>query len=172
MKQSPRYQWHDGYLKLLLASVFLFGSWNLLQGQHHSHPRYDAESRMLKKNEIIQSLRSFRPNEQAVVVELTEKEIDQSVKQSVRIIGEGFLQISNTDWIYFISTSSHTDANAGDMTLAIDQSGNVYQNDGHVCGGIVHFQTFERQKPRNSDQFFQLFKSDTDDIGWNKVTFK
>jgi hypothetical protein len=169
MNQTSKSSSASKAMNYIIAIIFLFGNWNMIYGQHHDNHKLDLKKRELKKNEIISSLKAFQPNTETPILELKETDIDQSIKKSIRISGEGFLQLNETNWIYFISSSSHSDASIGDMTLAIDQLGNIYQNDGHVCGGIVHFQTFERSKIKNSAQFFQLFKSDTDDIGWSKL---
>lgn len=53
---------------------------------------------------------------------------------------EGLIKISATEWIYLKAHSADKDRpgqpKIGDMVLAIDQDGNLYQNDGHVCGGV------------------------------------
>ncbi|KAF0129833.1 MAG: hypothetical protein FD155_2077 [Bacteroidetes bacterium] len=154
----------------IIIMILLVGSWKIGFGQHDNAHKLDYKQREIKKNEIIQTLKAFKPNDQTAVLELKETEIDyQTIKKSIRVIGEGFLQLNEATWIYFVSFSSHKDANIGDMTLAIDNIGNMYQNDGHVCGGIIHFETFDRSAIKNPEHFFHLFKSDTDDLGWSKI---
>ena len=42
----------------------------------------------------------------------------------------------------------------------------VFVNAGHVCGGIVHFETKDVILSADADDFFSRFHSDTDDERW------
>jgi hypothetical protein len=42
-------------------------------------------------------------------------------------------------------------------------------NEGHVCGGIIHFETGKIRELKTSREFFKHFVSDTDGAGWKRI---
>jgi hypothetical protein len=42
---------------------------------------------------------------------------------------------------------------------------------GHVCGGIIHFETTQLTKLKETSDFFKFFICDTDSASWEKVEF-
>lgn len=100
---------------------------------------------------------------------LEEVSFEDYFRLKVRINGTGLLILPAKNRIYFSTSSSHDNPETGDITLALDQSGNIYQNNGHVCGGIISFETGDISKLRNSRQFFRYFVSDTDGEGWYRI---
>ena len=85
---------------------------------------------------------------------------------SYRLQGPGMIRISAEEWIYLVASSAHDNPEVGDITLGMDQKKRFYINEGHVCGGIIHFQSLERIELKTSKQFFKHFVSDTDSAGW------
>lgn len=83
----------------------------------------------------------------------------------------GILKFSSGDWIYVVLHSGHDDpsgSNAeaiGDLSLAIDQDGNFYYNQGHICGEIG-FEALSDKKINTSKGFFKHFKDDQDGSSW------
>jgi hypothetical protein len=58
---------------------------------------------------------------------------------------------------------------AFDLTLAIDNHGKIYLNEGHICGGIIHFIINDKIAVKAASDFIQHFISDTDDRGWKSL---
>jgi hypothetical protein len=57
----------------------------------------------------------------------------------------------------------------GDLTLAIDNHGKIYLNEGHICGGIIHFIINDKIAVKAASDFIQHFISDTDDQYWRRL---
>jgi hypothetical protein len=86
-----------------------------------------------------------------------------------RLQGSGYIRFDNGEWIYLISNSAHDNEKVGDITLAMDNKRRFYINEGHVCGGIIHFTTQQVIKKLSSDEFFRHFVSDQENADW--ITF-
>lgn len=87
-------------------------------------------------------------------------------KLEFQIRGEGFICFDNGDWIYFMTHSSHDDEEIGDITVARDNLGRVFYNNGHICGGVIAFFTKERDVNFSAYNFFDIFLSDSDNEVW------
>ncbi len=87
-------------------------------------------------------------------------------KVSYRIADQGSIHCKNGDIIRIVLHSSHTNKEIGDVALGIDNYKRVFLNSGHVCGGIVHFESKDDVLPLSADDFFARFISDTDDEKW------
>lgn len=89
----------------------------------------------------IDSIRKFKPTEdtpRALKDEFTLKEMNKKVIQYgvMSNSGTGLIEFDNNEWIYIATHSWHLDDKIGDVSVAIDNKGNIYLNEGHVCGGI------------------------------------
>jgi hypothetical protein len=78
-------------------------------------------------------------------------------------VGHSCVTFPNGDNLYFLVHSGHENESIGDLSLAIDQQGRLYKNEGHVCGGLIHFYTTEKGSLETADNFIHNMKSDTDD---------
>lgn len=87
-------------------------------------------------------------------------------KASYRLIEKGVINFEDGGYIKLMSTSAHSIAEIGDITLALNEDGEVYVNQGHICGGIIHFETRDRGKTQAALDFLNSFQSDTDDEPW------
>ena len=81
--------------------------------------------------------------------------------------------VSNNDWVYIVIVCTwHFDEenNAPDLTLAIDNKGNLWRNDGHVCGGI-RFKCKNKKEPISAEDFFSRFHwwMSGKNMKWKKV---
>jgi hypothetical protein len=115
----------------------------------------------------LHRLKDFNPDKNTSVIQSREVDIEDFYQFSYRIISEeGFIEFENGDWIYLRIHSSHEEEEIGDISLAIDNWGKMYFNQGHVCGGIIHYVTHKKLKVQSVDDFIQNFKSDTDDRPW------
>jgi hypothetical protein len=153
---------------VIYISIVLLGMNFSAFGQHNDQNRIDAEKRAASIEQMILDLKKISPDETTESLIFKEIKLENGSKYSIRLIEKGFLRLSNTDWIYFLSSSSHKNPEVGDITLAIDSKGIIFQNNGHVCGGIIHFETYKTGIPESSDAFFEYYESDTDGIRWEK----
>ncbi|HRY34137.1 MAG TPA: hypothetical protein P5531_14320 [Bacteroidales bacterium] len=89
-----------------------------------------------------------------------------------RLHGQGCIFFVDGSWVTLVSVSSHEDTAVGDITLARDDRGMFYQNDGHVCGGMIHFVIKNRTDIRTAADFFRDSRSDTDDKPWKAIAVR
>ncbi|MBC7886101.1 MAG: hypothetical protein H7X99_11545 [Saprospiraceae bacterium] len=89
--------------------------------------------------------------------------IDFRIQEGSKVI------CSNKEVIRFSVHSSHEDAEIGDVSVGMDMDDNLYVNYGHVCGGMVHFESFSSKHPESAEAFFTTFVSNTDDEKWHKI---
>jgi hypothetical protein len=82
----------------------------------------------------VARLKEFKPAEGTKIVEIRKLRIGRVL---YTIEGEGLVRFGTAQWLYIISHSSHQEDGVGDAILAIDQDGNLYANDSHVCGDII-----------------------------------
>lgn len=149
----------------LLATLFVvFLNLVTCYAQHSDNSLIVDEKRNnwleIQKNE----LQDFKP------VETTNRlEIKKTKKLSVRVKKDGLIELKNRKWIYIITNSSHTDPEIGDISLAIDNRKNVYYNAGHICGGIIHFETKKLTKLNRPKEFFDYFICDIEGSTWQKI---
>jgi hypothetical protein len=118
----------------------------------------------LKKHTLVECLNPIEP---------AAFELGDVYHLSYRLSGkDGCILFPGSNWIYFISHSIYEDQDVGDITLAIDNKGDIFYNEGHVCGGTIRF--YHRSRSRleltESEPFFELFTSDTDEAGWLPFT--
>jgi hypothetical protein len=102
-------------------------------------------------------------------LQLEEISYDDYFRLKVRVIGTGLLDLPGKNRIYILPTSSHDLPEVGDISLAMDRHGRMYQNNGHVCGWIITFETGKIKKVKSSRQFFRYFVSDTDGEQWRRL---
>jgi hypothetical protein len=153
---------------LVMSGVFcLYGL--LLSAQHSDLSGIVPEKREALIQSAILKLQSFPSDTTIREVEIQELSSENYFRLKIRIKETGVLKLPGKDRIYFISSSSHGNPETGDFTLAMDSIGKIYSNNGHVCGGIIHFETGEIKKLKTSEQFFRYFVSDTDGEKWKKI---
>ncbi len=151
-----------------LIGVFCLTSL-LLSAQHADPSRVVPEKREAWIQNTIQQLRKIRPDTVSNRIAVEQKSFDDYFRLSVRINKEGLINLPEREWIYIITSSAHDNPETGDISLAIDRHGRLYQNNGHVCGGIITFETDKIKKVKSSRQFFKHFVSDTDGEKWKKI---
>jgi hypothetical protein len=154
--------------RFFITSIFcLFGI--ILSAQHSDSSQIVPEKRDSFIQTALVQLQHFTTDTTILQLHLEEVSYEDYFRLKVRIIGAGLLVLPGKNRIYFLTSSSHDNPETGDITLAIDQPGRIYQNNGHVCGGIITFETGEIKKLKNSKQFFRHFVSDTDGEGWRRI---
>jgi hypothetical protein len=87
-------------------------------------------------------------------------------QMSFRLIDSGKIIFQDGSFLYLVSTSAHTTKDIGDVTLAVNQDGDVYINQGHICAGIIHFKSHKKGTAHTAEAFLKNFKSDTDEEPW------
>ena len=92
--------------------------------------------------------------------------------RSVRVKKEGWIDLPGENWIYIVTASAHDSPEIGDLSLAIDNHQSIYLNNGHVCGGIINFESRQLRELKTSQDFFRYFVSDTDYEAWERVSRK
>jgi hypothetical protein len=85
---------------------------------------------------------------------------------SYRLIEKGIINFNDGSYVKLMSTSAHAISEIGDITLAVDEQGSVYINQGHICGRIIHFNTHQKGLALSAETFLKNFTSDTDDEPW------
>lgn len=113
--------------------------------------------------EKLKSTKNVDNYQQLVMNELTHEDFYQA---SYRLIDSGMIKFDDGSYLKLKSTSTHSMAEIGDITLAVDRHGDVYINQGHICGGIIHFNTHQKDVARTDVDFLKYFQSDTDDEQW------
>jgi hypothetical protein len=125
----------------------------------------EARSNWIAEAETyLQSI--VNPEDVGNKIEFYESNRMEDAVLAFRIDGQGYVRFGENDWVCIVTHSSHTDGAIGDVILARDQPGVIYEIKGHVCGGSVFFLGFNMAKPSNSAEFFTWFKSDRRDQWW------
>lgn len=119
--------------------------------------------------EAKSQIKNFGPEKCSLTLKPSITEVEGFYQQSYRLHESGCIFFENGDWIFFVSHSSHSNAEVGDITLAMDSHKQFYKNEGHVCGGLIHFITQQKTELKSAAQFFELFVSDTDNKIWEKL---
>jgi hypothetical protein len=102
-----------------------------------------------------------------VINELVHEDFYQA---SYRLIKKGMIKFEDGSYVKMVSTSAHATTEIGDITLAVNERGDVYVNQGHICGTIIHFNTHQKGLTRTAATFLRDFSSDTDDEQWQLHT--
>ena len=154
-------------LLLSLAVVFMFLS---SFGQCTDQTLVKPEKRQEWINQMKKEIVKLNPDTVHHILEASIVDLGAEYYTfSYRLKTTGLIQISPNEWIYLTSSSSHNNPEVGDITIAIDQDRQFYINEGHVCGGIVHFRTETKIDLKTSKQFFEYFRSDIDSIPWSAI---
>ena len=88
----------------------------------------------------LAKLRRFDPNSQDSSVSFLTGEKHDDGRYFFSVNGEQTIRVGSNGWVHIITHSLH-DEHAGiivigDQIYAIDHTGSIYQNKGHVCGEI------------------------------------
>lgn len=157
--------------KLALSFFLMLATSSFIFAQHSDISEVSVKKQNKWIQVTIRELKKFSPDSTISLVILDEYVWEEGKKLSCRVIKSGILRLENGGWIYFKTTSSHEDKEIGDVSMAIDHKKNIYKNMGHVCGGIIHFETTQLTELRETSDFFQFFVGDTDSAKWEKVKF-
>jgi hypothetical protein len=155
--------------RLIAISYFLQAGFMFAFAQHTNESLVVHE----KRNEWIQSVANdlmfIIPDSAKQITSVTARETEDEFWLTVRILKETRIDLPGGNWIYIVTNSSHDDPEIGDVSVAIDNTNNLFFNEGHVCGGIIHFETSKLKKLNTSHEFFANFVSDTDSKMWKRI---
>ena len=136
-------------------------------GQHSDPSTIDLEKRALWIDQAMMEMLKINPDTVSNILEPEITDLGEAYYSlSYRLKKPGIIRFSKKDWIYLMPSSSHDDPEVGDITLAMNKKKKFFINEGHICGGIIHFMTTSRITASSSDQFFENFVSDTDSMPW------
>jgi hypothetical protein len=123
-----------------------------------------------KRNKWVQvtatKLRDTKNSDNYQELVINEVSHEDYYKASYRLIGTGMIKFEDGSYLKLMSSSTHTNKKIGDITLAVNEQGDVYINQGHICGSIIHFETIQRNLPKTALEFLTNFTSDTDSEPW------
>jgi hypothetical protein len=141
---------------------------------HGKTKEVNIKKRDIWINETINHLKSMCTTANFEVISKQELIHEDFYQMSFRLIENGKIIFQDGSYLHLVSTSAHTTKDIGDVTLAINKDGDVYINQGHICGGIIHFKTHKKDMSNTAVSFLENFKSDTDDEPWilHKVSNK
>jgi len=128
----------------------------------------------------ILQLRSFQPAPETPRVQfkrITYREgpntplIDGDGMRTSLIDGDGLVFFSTNEWLYMVVHSWHSPGWVGDICLAIDNNGCLYQNDGHPCRAI-RFESESSTAPQSVREFVTCFHADmSKDELWRELKY-
>lgn len=157
--------------KLAFSFFLILATISFSFAQHSDVSEVSAMKQDKWIQETIREFNSFSPDSSVTAIIIDQNIWDDGQKLSCRIVKCGILRLDNGGWIYFKTTSSHENKEIGDVSMAVDDKKNIYKNMGHVCGGIIHFETTQLTKLKETSDFFKFFICDTDSASWEKVEF-
>ncbi len=162
-KRNSFFEQHPYYIKAQSSS------------QNHSNSdnlKINPLKRQQWTVETVSRLKDYKISTNDQPIQVDEINIEDYFQLSYRINGQGLIKFQDGSWVYLISNSIHNNSEVGDLTIAIDSQGNKYTNDGHICGGLIHFVSKDKIPVEHADHFFKYFKSGTDDQQWKEIKIK
>jgi len=136
-----------------------------VNGQDHFH-QADARSQKKWLKQQVKELLAFSPAENLTPVAALTVDLGEYKIQSFKIKGETLIRFDDNSWIYIKSHSSHEDTLIGDISIAMSDTREFYINNGHICGGIIHFICKSDNPPLSKSEFIDCYVADTDDQPW------
>jgi hypothetical protein len=115
---------------------------------------------------MVDALRAFQPTGEIRRVPVSINAASENRGAVYRVRGNGLVDTSTNGWVYLMLRSSHADPAVGDIILAIDNRGRVFETQGHVCGTVAHFVSAEKRAAEDPDDFFHRFQVDAADRPW------
>ena len=109
-------------------------------------------------------LRTFKPSADTW---RAERSIDKETGcVTYTLSRDGLVPIGRDGWIYIAAHSMHQEDGIGDAILAVDHTGQLYANDGHVCQQM-RFPTKSRKGFRTVEELLQV--KDQPNWAWRKL---
>jgi hypothetical protein len=155
--------------RLVFIAVGIFFAAILFAQEKHTALQVSIPKRNQWIKEQSAMLKKFKPTAATEKAVINENEVTNGINLSVDINYKGYLVTKDSGWIYFITHSAHNNPKVGDITLAIDNSKNIFMNEGHVCGGYVSFRALNFKEINSVSDFFQYFNCGDKNGEWKKV---
>lgn len=108
----------------------------------------------------LDRMTAFRPGPETTRIDIFDLKHFERNQLACTVLPSCYVKIGDTNWVYFVLHSAHRDPEIGDLALAIDQDGSVFECKAHVCGSTSGFITDSLEMPLTSKDFFKLFYSD------------
>ena len=156
---------------LVLSFAIILTTFSISYAQHTDASLISVEKRDQWINKTSQELKNFIPDTILTSITIDRYVWDEGQKISCRVSENGIIRLDDGGWIYITTTSGHQNIEIGDISMAVDHKKNIYKNFGHVCGGIIHFESTQLTELTKTADFFKYFFSDTDSAAWEKVKF-
>lgn len=161
--------------KLIILPFFIIIGCSNIPEKEYVLPDYQPKYAKMADDTIAELIK-FKPNDDTPLADLNYgiKDYDKEPIYSLYCDpGKALIKLKNGDWIYIIIVSSWHDDEDGDapeITLAIDNKGNLWRNGGHVCGGIG-FKSENKKAPISAEDFFNRFpwRIGKKKINWKKI---
>lgn len=155
--------------KVVLLLVMMFPIFTVTVAQHSSNSKISVKNRETWIMETTDELRKFSPDSLTPPIILSYSAYEDWQKLFCRVTKNGIIKLNSGDWIYIRTNSSHENEEIGDISIAIDSNKDIFKNEGHVCGGIINFETNLFSELKTTSDFFKYFVSDTDSATWEKI---
>ncbi|HLO53301.1 MAG TPA: hypothetical protein VK169_03380 [Saprospiraceae bacterium] len=161
------YQNNDQDTSKINSSQVFFGG-PLFKKHYELHGRKAVIDELKRKTWIDETVDSLMNKNEDDFPKLVMNELihEDFYKASYRLLEKGVINFKDGGYLKLMSTSAHSIAAIGDITLAVNEIGEVFVNLGHICGGIIHFETHDKGKTQAALDFLNSFRSDTDDESW------
>ena len=158
-------------MKKIFLSLVCLSIITISIAQHSGESKISEKKRDKWIQKTTQELRKFSPDSLTPKIMIDFASYEDWQKLSCRVMKTGIIKLNNGDWIYIKTSSSHENEEIGDVSMAIDNKKDIYKNEGHVCGGIINFETSLLSELKITSDFFKYFVSDTDSSKWVKTNF-
>jgi hypothetical protein len=116
----------------------------------------------------VREMKSATWDKNIALADFTTIDTDEVKLNKVRISDCNKLYFDNKDTILICIHSVHENPRIGDVSIALLNRKKVYVNFGHVCGGLIRFESFRIHNPESGLHFFSKYISDTDELKWKK----
>jgi hypothetical protein len=155
--------------KIFLSMVICLSIITISIAQHSGELKISKKKRDKWIKETTRELKEFSPDSLTPSIILSYSAYEDWQKLFCRVTKNGIIKLNSGDWIYIRTNSSHENEEIGDISIAIDSNKDIFKNEGHVCGGIINFETNLFSELKTTSDFFKYFVSDTDSATWEKI---
>lgn len=145
---------------------FLFTAFSDLSAQHDKKEVNEQAQKAWIKNTLLKH--SSIHLDSLPIVEPDIRILPDFSRCSYRLSENSRIIFKDKSWAAIYINSSHSDKVVGDICILVSSKKKKYVNFGHICGGIIHFESKIGTIPENIKDFVQRFVSDTDKSGWMK----
>ncbi|WP_181039960.1 hypothetical protein [Aureitalea marina] len=139
-----------------------------LQAQNVEHETELNLERNEWISQTVSKLEAIDPELITSSVNLLTRPDDGEFYNTIDLTKDSLIKLPSGDWIYVIIHSGHDNKLIGDLSIARDQSGQVYFNQGHVCGEI-RYKAHTQSPITSSEEFFLHLKDSSDKLSWKKL---